>query len=257
MKKDLFGFVSRDERALTGKQLRLKEKNDKLFVSFFANQCNSDINKLVHPSHPNSPVCVQPTLEDVIRNGLPVAFRFAVWMRFVDSRLDCQKSDDICDNDKKIINPTVRSQIENDLDRTFPNHEYFSSENVLGMTKLANALCTLAIRFPEIGYCQGLNFVVGFISLFFRDEADCLKMSVSVLNSLPSQYYTENMQDIHIDSLVIEHLLRNKHPQMHAHFTQLSFDLALIVNSWLISMCFCGGQILHQLHSSCLGLLFL
>jgi hypothetical protein len=40
---------------------------------------------------------------------------------------------------------------------------------------LTNILKTYAFFNPEIEYCQGMNFVAGFLYIFFRDEEKAFK----------------------------------------------------------------------------------
>jgi len=56
-----------------------------------------------------------------------------------------------------------------DLDRTFPSHPFFQS-NGLGWHSLKNVLSAYAAKNPEIGYCQGQNFVVGVLLLMMDEE---------------------------------------------------------------------------------------
>lgn len=51
------------------------------------------------------------------------------------------------------------SQIELDLKRTF--FELRASKTELLIVKLRNVLKTYSKRNPTIGYCQGMNFLVG------------------------------------------------------------------------------------------------
>ena len=59
----------------------------------------------------------------------------------------------------------VEGCIYRDLTRTFPKHPLFTDPNGAGQSMLANVLCALSHRFPEIGYCQGMNYVAGFFLL--------------------------------------------------------------------------------------------
>lgn len=51
------------------------------------------------------------------------------------------------------------------IGRTFPNHSYFSSPLGPGQLALFNLLKAYSLLDPEVGYCQGLSFVVGVLLL--------------------------------------------------------------------------------------------
>lgn len=55
--------------------------------------------------------------------------------------------------------------IERDLARTFPTIEYFKDPKGSGQLALLNVLKAYSIYDPEVGYCQGIAFVVGALLL--------------------------------------------------------------------------------------------
>ena len=59
----------------------------------------------------------------------------------------------------------VTEQINRDITRTFYN-EKFKTGN--GKEMLKNILMAMAFIKPEIGYCQGMNFIVGSLIIFYR-----------------------------------------------------------------------------------------
>ena len=57
----------------------------------------------------------------------------------------------------------VEGEIQRDIRRTFPENAAVSSP--AGQNMLANVLKMVALRFPEIDYCQGMNYVVASLYL--------------------------------------------------------------------------------------------
>ncbi|CAK74389.1 unnamed protein product (macronuclear) [Paramecium tetraurelia] len=55
----------------------------------------------------------------------------------------------------------IQDDIKKDQNRTFTRHSYFKDPNK-GQEQLYSVLHALSIQYPEIGYAQGMNFVVGF-----------------------------------------------------------------------------------------------
>lgn len=54
-----------------------------------------------------------------------------------------------------------------DLDRTFPTHPFFNKEGYgdIGQKALMNILKSFSVFNEKVGYCQSMNFIVGFIML--------------------------------------------------------------------------------------------
>ena len=55
--------------------------------------------------------------------------------------------------------------IEKDVNRTFPQHPYFNIENkgTFGQKTLKNVLGAYSVNDEIVGYCQSMNFMVGFL----------------------------------------------------------------------------------------------
>ena len=75
---------------------------------------------------------------------------------------------------EKPIPKIYASLIEKDLDRTFPTHVLFRSRGI-GCAMLRSVLHAYASFDPDVGYCQGMNFIVGFLLLQFSpQDAFCI-----------------------------------------------------------------------------------
>lgn len=58
-----------------------------------------------------------------------------------------------------------------DLHRTFPENIYFANDaSESKQAALRNVLIAFAKHNPDIGYCQGLNYVVGMMLIVLKDE---------------------------------------------------------------------------------------
>lgn len=55
--------------------------------------------------------------------------------------------------------------IDKDLDRTFPKHPYFDKSlyGYYGQFALKRILLKLSNKYATVGYCQGMNYIVGFL----------------------------------------------------------------------------------------------
>jgi hypothetical protein len=61
------------------------------------------------------------------------------------------------------LSETLSISITKDLNRTFPCHPYFLLPSTQSL--LFSLLSQLSLRYPHIGYTQGMNFTAGFILL--------------------------------------------------------------------------------------------
>lgn len=65
----------------------------------------------------------------------------------------------------EVLKKSVAELIAMDVQRSFHNLRHIVKPEILN-----NILKTYAFFNPEIEYCQGMNFVAGFLFLVFRDE---------------------------------------------------------------------------------------
>ena len=62
---------------------------------------------------------------------------------------------------------TIYDEIGRDLNRTFQTDKFNSIE---GQDELGRVLCAIAYIRPEVGYCQGMNFVVAALLTILENE---------------------------------------------------------------------------------------
>ena len=69
-----------------------------------------------------------------------------------------------------MANAKTCSEIDKDVPRTFPDVPGFSDPQ--GQRRLVRILRSYSLFDPEVGYCQGMNFVAGLILRYLHSEAE-------------------------------------------------------------------------------------
>lgn len=114
-----------------------------------------------------------PTLTaNKIKGGVPPPLRGVVWMSMVGSR-DEQLSQDF----DRFVNETspYENMIGKDIGRSFPGVDMFKEAGGEGQSMMARVLKVFSLYDEEIGYCQGLGFLVGPLLMNMGDkEAFCV-----------------------------------------------------------------------------------
>lgn len=103
--------------------------------------------------------------------GPPPQFRWLAWS-FIASKLKPKVPKDYekCLRKGKMAdNQTCIYDISKDVNRTFPFQTYFS-ESSLGQEQLRNVLEAYSVYRPDVGYCQSMNFLAGFMLLVSGGE---------------------------------------------------------------------------------------
>ena len=79
---------------------------------------------------------------------------------------------DLQDNYPKYIPSPYQTQIECDLNRTFPTEPFFQKEE--NINKLRNILLAYSHRNISVGYCQGFNFIAGRLLQKYNNEVNII-----------------------------------------------------------------------------------
>eukprot|EP01035_Chromulina_nebulosa_P018191 gene18191-23852_t len=176
-------------------------------------------------------------LKQMVRRGIPVAFRPLVWQKISLSsyhRLDFPKGyyNSLLARESD-LEFRVRDDIEKDIDRTFPEHEYFSGRGN-GESCLRRILIAYAVHNPDVGYCQSLNFVGGMMLLFMEEE-DAFWLLLTVVETLlPKDYYTRTMIGTYTDQYVLNHLVKEHLPELHHAIEEAQLQLPLVTVQWFM-----------------------
>jgi hypothetical protein len=116
----------------------------------------------VGPSIGPSPSDLAKKLSKAIQRGIPSTLRGIMWQLMSSS-----KDPDLEQVYSSLLKQTSSHEkaISRDLSRTFPNHEYFKEGGVpgtgTGQENLFNVVKAYSLYDEEVGYCQGLQFIVG------------------------------------------------------------------------------------------------
>uniref|UniRef100_A0A8B9HTB5 TBC1 domain family, member 4 n=1 Tax=Astyanax mexicanus TaxID=7994 RepID=A0A8B9HTB5_ASTMX len=124
-----------------------------------------------------------------------------------------------------------------DLGRTFPTHQYFSTQLGAGQLSLYNLLKAYSLLDTEVGYCQGISFVAGILLLHMSEEQafDTLKFLMYDLGL--RRQYRPDMISLQVRAL---HYIIN----IYRHYALFVMFMHFFFACFLIVFVFCGTDLL-------------
>ncbi|XP_035685235.1 uncharacterized protein LOC118421840 [Branchiostoma floridae] len=185
-------------------------------------------------------------LKVLVRDGIPDQYRSEVWQKFVHIQtqdIEEQKGPGYYDDlvtlsEQSVIVSQHKKQIELDLLRTMPCNEHFNQLDADGISKLRNILQAYCLHNPNIGYCQGLNFMVG-MSLLFLEEEDAFWFLVAVTEKYFSiNYFDKNLVGAQADQEVLKELVSEIMPRLRDHLEVLGILLSTVTLNWFLALFF-------------------
>ena len=146
----------------------------------------------------------------------------------------------------------VVNTILKDVDRTFPDQKLFfkendSSVNPIGYSSLLNILKAYSILNPQVGYCQGMNFIGGFLLLISgnKEEESFWVFSNLMENYLPhdklrikglESLFQNYFPLLKVYNYLIGIELEKKCQKVKEYLEHLQFYELLWYHKWILTM---------------------
>lgn len=236
-KKDKFGFrrnlvyLIKEDELDQAQDSKREQKRDEAFVGY--------LKKIGGIQNLKPAGMCSDELAAVIRRGVPIAYRGAVWSELsmanhyrrslgTDYYQLCLER---ADTD---LPSQVRTDVEKDVDRTFPDHDHFRSGG--GEKVLRRVLMAYAIHNGEVGYCQGLNFVAGVLLLYCGEEEAFFILLATLDSYLPPDYYSKALLGHQVDQMVLDSLVKECFPALSRRLEGERIQLALVTVSWFLPL---------------------
>ena len=135
-------------------------------------------------------------------------------------------------NNKKF--KKICEEIERDLHRTFYNEKF---EKGNGKLMLKNILTALAFVRPEIGYCQGMNFIGGALVNLIDNEEKCFWIFLTFIDNIQlNLLYLKNMPDFSIRVFQLKKLIELYFPKLYNHLKRNQINIDLFFSKWLLTI---------------------
>eukprot|EP00298_Acanthocystis_sp_HF-20_P011761 c19560_g1_i1.p1 GENE.c19560_g1_i1~~c19560_g1_i1.p1 ORF type:complete len:417 (-),score=137.36 c19560_g1_i1:91-1341(-) len=180
------------------------------------------------------------------RKGVPDAVRSLVWKNLAGTHKDNNNQPySLPDLLKRPIPEACETQIKKDLARTFPSHEFFSqidpitnkrSQNIEAQNKLFEILHAYAVLDPDVGYCQGMNFIAA-IPLFYQPMNDAFHTFLFLMFQMEyREYFLPGFPKLHSSVNILLKLISVHLPKLSVHLERESIVLESFVVQWFLTM---------------------
>ncbi|XP_033699543.1 growth hormone-regulated TBC protein 1 isoform X2 [Tursiops truncatus] len=148
------------------------------------------------------------TLKRYIRKGVPLEHRARVWMGVSGAQAQMDQNPGyylhLLQGEK---DDSLEEAIRTDMNRTFPDNVRFrkGSDPCLQRT-LYNVLLAYGHHNRGVGYCQGMNFLAGYLILVTRSEEESFWLLDALVGRILPDYYSPSMLGLKTDQEVLGEL---------------------------------------------------
>jgi hypothetical protein len=174
----------------------------------------------------------------VVRLGVPTHLRREVWSSALGvgaAGAACFRS--LLDKVDSSLDPEVKELVASDVRRMFTHAppDYCERVKGEGLEQVLRALC---VHDPEVGYCQGLNFIAGLLYYVLGpDPAEVFCALVSLLTRLDlRRTFSLGMRALTADVATVRELVGQEAPYLGKIFTLFDYDLTQVCARSLLTL---------------------
>ncbi|XP_053311209.1 growth hormone-regulated TBC protein 1 [Spea bombifrons] len=174
-----------------------------------------------------------------IRKGIPSEHRCNVWMIISGAQAQMDQNpgyyQSVLDEGKR--NLKLEDAVRTDLNRTFPdNVQFHKTANPCLQTNLYNVLVAYGHHNKSVGYCQGMNFIAGYLILVTKDEEKSFWLLDALIGRILPDYYSPEMIGLKTDQEVLGELVKMKIPAVADLMERNGMMWTLVVSRWFICL---------------------
>ncbi|KAM4864274.1 growth hormone-regulated TBC protein 1 [Urocitellus parryii] len=178
------------------------------------------------------------TVKRYVRKGIPLEHRARVWMAVSGAQAQMDQNPGyyhrLLQGERSSC---LEEAIRTDLNRTFPDNVRFrkTAEPCLQKT-LYNVLLAYGMHNQGVGYCQGMNFIAGYLILITKNEEESFWLLDALVGRILPDYYSPAMLGLKTDQEVLAELVRLKMPAVAALMEGHGMLWTLVVSRWFICL---------------------
>ena len=163
--------------------------------------------------------------------GISITFRAEIWQP-----LACGLDDKIKQSYQfyEGQQSSKEQDILRDIKRTFPGYHYF--QTTVGQKALYKVSKAYSNYDEEIGYAQGLLFIIGTLLLQMNEEQS-FNLFVKIMSRFQfREMFKTNLDVLHLRFYQLERLIQEYFPEVYDYFNALKISSHMFATEWFLTL---------------------
>ena len=174
-------------------------------------------------------------LKSRTRKGIPDSLRSYVWQLFAQT--DKLKQKNLFESlDKEKIDEETEITILKDLDRTFPMCQLFKEKYGKGQRTLYRVLSNYAKYNKELGYVQGMGYLVAIFLLYMDEESAFYMLDSLIKNYELERLYSNGFPDLKKKFYVMLNLEKKFIPRIYEILKRDDLYISIYASEWFLCL---------------------
>lgn len=173
-------------------------------------------------------------LHTMVYNGIPHHFRAMAWQTLSGAHTSMYRAE--YSKLLKLQSPNEKL-INRDITRTYPEVAEFQKDGT-GRDCLFNVMKAYSLVDREVGYCQGLCFIVGLLLMHVPEEDAFAIFCELMLNYRFGlrDLYKPGMTKLGLNIYQLQGLLHDHAPDLETHFIAQGMEMSSFASSWFLTI---------------------
>ena len=206
-------------------------ESDKKFSEKIENLKKNPLNKVFFQNNLKKHLFDNNLINHLLNYGIPNNFREMVWELAFTEKNNNQKYFNFEEEQKEynsyLRNVQSNSQIEKDLNRTLINESEKTTQNINILKNILNCIYKY-----NNGYCQGINFIVGFLlKLTNYDEIRTFYIFKNIIPEIKG-YFEDDFPLLKKNINFFDYYFQELYPKLYKHFKKYDVYNELWVGRW-------------------------
>ncbi|KAL4465305.1 hypothetical protein ABPG74_002019 [Tetrahymena malaccensis] len=130
------------------------------------------------------------------------------------------------------FDPKIQLQIEKDVLRTYQNYEFFWNPQI--QQSIQNILYKYINQYPEVGYVQGMNLIVGYL-IWHADEGCAFELLSKICKILNlNDLLKPGFPDLQKHLKTIEVIMILNCPQIYQILNKYDLQPSMFISEWIL-----------------------